>query len=739
MKRLPMILAMIVVMSLVVGAGSAWGAGSVDTDAAALAGVDETPAAVPTARLSKADAVALAKNIIPELNSQQLRVDYDENPHEGRAIWRISTERPSYVFGPYRSISISIDAGTGMLLSFSRQESSEATGSRVLTRQEAQNIAEAYLAKTVPAEIRAQLAADENVVDYQPKGTLSLGYSFHWNRVANEIPTAWDGCSLRVGAVTGDVIEYHLSWNPDITLPAPNALLSPEELTDRILNNVGLIPQYIVDTTPASVLPQVRLVYTLNSSVSFFNADTGEPQGQDGKSVPLTDTKQYDRVLTPRQDEAPASPALEAGITPEEGLSAATSFFRTMGYKGRVERSGSGSSGGPGYRIEMWGYTVLTEDAGQRTGAEPDVMIDTRDGRVVSFDNEQGRAGGQGELGVEQAKAKALAFLAKAAPELKENALIMQNINSAPMNGRYVFNLTPLVNGIPFSHHNIHISVDAAGGDILDYHRSLYPVTQIPPVAGMMSASQAAEVFKKGIRPELMYTEIQEDGRPTGKMTLVYHFAALGRGIDAHTGEIIGAPQKPNGRQASYTERIGDHWARSSLLLLAENGFLPDPEKFNPDAAIARRDGARLLTAAATRYWDYTEAPLTSPFTDVKAGDPDLTYFDRAVQMGLFTRGGTFNPNGVITREQFAAWLINALGYEEVAGIRGHIETPFKDAAQTTPALANHVALAGQLGLMGGDTQGNFRPRAGLTWGEAAAVTTMAAPRLQNSPLALYR
>lgn len=52
--------------------------------------------------------------------------------------------------------------------------------------------------------------------------------------------------------------------------------------------------------------------------------------------------------------------------------------------------------------------------------------------------------------------------------------------------------------------------------------------------------------------------------------------------------------------------------------------------------------------------------------------------------------------------------------------------------------MANYVALAGQLGLMGGDAGGNFRPQAGLTWGEAAAVVTKAVPRLQNNPL-LYR
>ncbi|MDI6906533.1 MAG: S-layer homology domain-containing protein [Thermoanaerobacterales bacterium] len=741
MRRLSIILAA-VVMGLLAGAGLAWGAEepAVVSQGAVVAAGEAGKA--PGATLTEAEAMALAKKVFPQLEGLELRAEFEENAYEARRVWNIRTEPEHFRPGPWAErVWIAIDADTGTILhSDIIIPPGEPVPGRVLTREEARAAAEAFIAKMVPAEARAHLRWDDGYTGYQPKGTLSLVYSFHWNRMANGIPVSGDGVTAQVDAVTGEVVGYNLSWHPEIGLPDPNGVMPPAEITQRVLDELGLVPQYVIGEPSATALPEVRLVYQLNSLLPFFDARTGQALGYEGQAVPLENARLFDRAFSPAQ-EAPGAAPPAGRITPEEGLAAATAFFRALGYEGRVERSGGGSSGGPGYRIETWGYAVVPEGQDRR-GMEPTVQLDTRNGGIVSFFSEErgvSAVPGKVNLTYRQAYDRALAFLRQVEPDLADSLVRQQNSRQEPEGDRYAFRFSRLVNGIPFPYRGIMVTISAADGRVLDYHNNLYPHLPVPPVTGMIDPARATEIFKARVAPQLIYYFTRErDGRPTGKAALVYHFPDLGRGIDAHTGAIVAERQGPNGRLAAYAARIGNHWARAPLLLLAENGFLPDPEKFDPNRTISRREGVRLLAAAATRYWDYPEGPVKPPFTDLKAGDPDLVYFDRAVQMGLFAGGGAFNPQGTLTREQFAAWLVNALGCKEVARIRGRIESPFKDAKSVTPGLANYVALAGQLGLMGGDAGGNFRPQAGLTWGEAAAVVTKAVPRLQNNPL-LYR
>jgi len=87
-------------------------------------------------------------------------------------------------------------------------------------------------------------------------------------------------------------------------------------------------------------------------------------------------------------------------------------------------------------------------------------------------------------------------------------------------------------------------------------------------------------------------------------------------------------------------------------------------------------------------------------------------------------------PDEPLTRETMAAWLVRALGHEEMAEMSSRIELPVKDADQVEPTLRNHVAIACGLGLMTGDETGFFRPQDNLTLAELTALATKAAPRL---------
>ncbi|MDD3364646.1 MAG: S-layer homology domain-containing protein [Syntrophomonas sp.] len=82
-----------------------------------------------------------------------------------------------------------------------------------------------------------------------------------------------------------------------------------------------------------------------------------------------------------------------------------------------------------------------------------------------------------------------------------------------------------------------------------------------------------------------------------------------------------------------------------------------------------------------------------------------------------------------MSREDLAVWLVNSLGYHDVAAIKNRIETPFKDTDQIAPDKANYVGLVEGLGLLGADENNYFHPQAAITWAEMANAAARLAAR----------
>jgi len=79
-----------------------------------------------------------------------------------------------------------------------------------------------------------------------------------------------------------------------------------------------------------------------------------------------------------------------------------------------------------------------------------------------------------------------------------------------------------------------------------------------------------------------------------------------------------------------------------------------------------------------------------------------------------------------------AAWLVNLVGFKDIATIPNKITTPFEDIA-TLPGLEqNYIALAYGLGFMQGNGSVMFRPGDNVTWEEFAEVLLKALPRIEK-------
>jgi len=126
-----------------------------------------------------------------------------------------------------------------------------------------------------------------------------------------------------------------------------------------------------------------------------------------------------------------------------------------------------------------------------------------------------------------------------------------------------------------------------------------------------------------------------------------------------------------------------------------------DPYTFGPDDALTREHAALIIMRAGRLALD------------------EANWEESALEYGLITERG--NGKAVITREEFAHFIMCV--YKQIApNYKVTLGNDYKDNNEISEKYYLDVLAAREAGLMKGDTNGNFRPKDGLTRAEAAVA-----------------
>lgn len=181
------------------------------------------------------------------------------------------------------------------------------------------------------------------------------------------------------------------------------------------------------------------------------------------------------------------------------------------------------------------------------------------------------------------------------------------------------------------------------------------------------------------------------------------------------------------GGQASKFTDIAGHWARAQIELMAANGYVKGMGGglFAPDASVTRAQFATLLANVLNLAGD-----AGAPFTDVQPGQWYYATVGRAYAAGL-VRGMSatlFAPDDLITREQMAAMICNALGYKgilvDVEDMKARL-AGFADKSSISGWARKSAAQAVAHGIIKGKPFGgavNFAPSDRATRAEAVVM-----------------
>ncbi len=672
------------------------------------------------------EAINHAVQLFPEMTSGKenlLQVDINNDQYYGGDTWGITYQRNEP--GPNR-LSIRFNAVTGQLVDFSYSPEKYPDKIKVLNRDEARKIAEAFIKKHHPDKIGIITEQERQPATYY-NGGINLAYYFNWHQLVDG--KQFDANMIRVGvnALSGDVIQFYCRWLDNVAIPQ-HPVMDLDTLTNKVVYILGLYPCYVID--PGSANPGARLVYKLNTAYNAFDGASGNPLDYEGKDFSIEEARLFTQQFTPvptaetRPDRQPGQETIERDKLPQ----IAESFFKKIGIEGTVKRTGGGRSVGSGYSMEFWNYSV-EQDNNTYMSSEISVGIDIRTGEIANYSNR--RAGSRDTVGESITRDKALAtateFLSTVNLENINNMMLRDNSEYYPGEPVFRFIWVSLVNGVPLMDDLVHVTVDRYTGKVTSYNKMQRTVNSFAGTKNIISPDQALQAYLKAQPFTLIYNSYQTASNEPGKVRLVYA-NVYDMAVDARTGEII-RTYGENPDSDAYDKKINNHWARLPLALLADNGLLPEPKDFEPNGNVTRREVLRVLSAIPNDY--YYDHSNRSTFSDVPDNDKDIETIMKAVQYNIVASGGTLRPDAFLTREDLAVWLVNMLGHREVAETQGlNISIDYQDAAQISSGKKNYVAIATGLKLIDGDANGNFRPQSPVTWGELAGVVIRVTPRL---------
>lgn len=168
----------------------------------------------------------------------------------------------------------------------------------------------------------------------------------------------------------------------------------------------------------------------------------------------------------------------------------------------------------------------------------------------------------------------------------------------------------------------------------------------------------------------------------------------------------------------AFRDVDASHWAYEYVTTLAEAGVLSgvSEDSFNPDGNVTREEFAKLIVGALGLELSYG----ASPFLDVDANAWYAPYVAAAAQAGIIlgSDDGTFGVGRYITRQEMAVMV-----YRSGIQLADKVDpVEFIDSGEIADWAREAISAMQRAGILSGDSYGAFLPNDNATRAQAAKV-----------------
>jgi hypothetical protein len=174
----------------------------------------------------------------------------------------------------------------------------------------------------------------------------------------------------------------------------------------------------------------------------------------------------------------------------------------------------------------------------------------------------------------------------------------------------------------------------------------------------------------------------------------------------------------------SFTD-VQKHWGQPYVQLAAARGLVVGVGGglYDPDKAVTRAEFAAMLVRALGRG---TSTDTTAaPYDDVKSGAWYFGEVSKAKEFGLlgFVKGKSFMPDQPLTREEMASVLAAVITLEKLSITKELVSLDgYKDIGNVTAGYLEDVRMMVKLKIMTGTGADTFSPKGETTRAQAATV-----------------
>ncbi|WDQ35456.1 IPT/TIG domain-containing protein [Paenibacillus marchantiae] len=169
---------------------------------------------------------------------------------------------------------------------------------------------------------------------------------------------------------------------------------------------------------------------------------------------------------------------------------------------------------------------------------------------------------------------------------------------------------------------------------------------------------------------------------------------------------------------------VQQHWSQSDVDLAAAKGLVEGVGGglYDPNKALTRAEFTAMLVRALGRG---TSDKYISPYNDVRPGTWYSGEVSIAKELGLlaFVKENSFSPNQPLTREEMASMLAAVAGLEQLPISKEPVSlNGFKDIGNADTAYLEDLRLMVKLDIMTGTGANTFDPKGESTRAQAAVV-----------------
>lgn len=165
---------------------------------------------------------------------------------------------------------------------------------------------------------------------------------------------------------------------------------------------------------------------------------------------------------------------------------------------------------------------------------------------------------------------------------------------------------------------------------------------------------------------------------------------------------------------------ITSHWANHEIKVMAARNIVHgmDGINYNPEGTITKAQFAKVLVCALGLEKDEN---YSQTFSDT-ANAWYTGYIETALKVGIISPiEESFYPNTPITREEMALMIVQALKYkDETKAVASHLI--FEDIEELSETSKEAIAIAVENGIIKGMTSTTFAPKANATRAQAAVM-----------------